>query len=88
MRRMGRSEAVHGFRSSFRVWAGEQSSTSPDIIELCLAHKVGGNVERAYQRSDLLARRRLLMKSWATYCTTTTAAATGTETVVPMRSSR
>jgi integrase len=86
MRRMERSEAVHGFRSSFRVWAGEQSSTSPDIIEMCLAHKVGDNVERAYQRSDLLERRRQLMESWATFCTTP--AIKAGDTVVAMRSLR
>jgi integrase len=85
MRRMGRSEAVHGFRSSFRVWAGEQSSTSPDIIEMCLAHKVGGNVERAYQRSTLLDRRRQLMENWCRHCKSPVAA---TSDVVPIRSAR
>jgi integrase len=89
MRRMERSEAVHGFRSSFRVWAGEQSSTSPDIIEMCLAHKVGGNVERAYQRSDLLDRRRQLMENWIRHCLSGPAAeAVTTGKVLSIRSSR
>ena len=58
---------VHGFRSSFRDWAGERSSASPDVIELSLAHAVGSDVERRYRRSDLIERRRQLMQSWADF---------------------
>ena len=57
----------HGFRSSFRTWAEERSGASHAAIELSLAHVVGSAVERAYQRSDLLAQRRLLMEAWADY---------------------
>ena len=57
----------HGFRSSFRVWAEEQSSASWAAIELCLAHTVGSNTERAYFRSDLLDQRRQLMQAWGDF---------------------
>ena len=57
----------HGFRSSFRDWAEEESGASHNAIELSLAHAVGNQVERAYLRSDLLAQRRALMDAWADY---------------------
>ena len=56
---------VHGFRSSFRSWAADEG-VSRDIAEAALAHVVRG-VEGAYQRSDLMGRRRELMQSWADY---------------------
>ena len=59
----------HGFRSSFRDWASERTNTDHAVMELCLAHTVGNSVERAYARSDLLAKRRLLMDQWAAYAT-------------------
>jgi integrase len=55
---------VHGFRSTFRDWAAEQPGVSREVAELCLAHRVGSDVERAYARSDLLSKRRALMTSW------------------------
>lgn len=60
---------VHGFRSSFRDWAGECSDAPHAAMELSLAHAVGSAVERAYARSDLLAKRRVLMEQWATFAT-------------------
>ena len=60
---------VHGFRSSFRDWASEKTNTDHAVMELSLAHSVGSNVERAYARSDLLAKRRHLMDAWARYVT-------------------
>ena len=60
---------VHGFRSSFRDWAGECTNTAHAVMELSLAHAVGSAVEQAYARSDLLAKRRRLMDQWATYIT-------------------
>ena len=57
----------HGFRSSFRDWAAEQSGASREAIEMSLAHIVGGRVERAYFRSDLLEQRRRLLQAWADY---------------------
>jgi integrase len=57
----------HGFRSSFRDWAAEKSGASREAIELALAHTVGGAVETAYFRSDLLEQRRPLMDAWGEY---------------------
>ena len=58
---------VHGFRSSFRNWAQEQTGASHAAMELALAHAVGSAVERAYMRSDLLDQRRELMQQWANF---------------------
>lgn len=68
MRRMEREETVHGFRSSFRDWAGETTSFPREIAEAALAHIVGDATERAYRRGDALEKRRKLMSSWAIYC--------------------
>ncbi len=57
----------HGFRSSFRDWAGELSGAAHDVIELSLAHAVANKVEAAYARSYLLELRRKLMRGWADY---------------------
>ena len=63
-----RIDAVpHGFRTSFRTWASERTDADHVVMELCLAHQVGSAVERAYSRSDLLAKRRRLMDEWAVY---------------------
>ena len=56
---------VHGFRSSFRSWAGECTDADHAVMELCLAHTVGNAVEWAYARSDLMDKRRALMAAWA-----------------------
>ena len=60
---------MHGFRSAFRDWASEQTSAPHAVMELALAHNVGSAVERAYARSDLLAKRRDLMDAWARFVT-------------------
>lgn len=59
---------VHGFRSSFRDWAGERTSFPREIAEAALAHVVGDAVERAYRRADALEKRRKLMGAWAVFC--------------------
>jgi integrase len=59
---------VHGFRSSFRDWAGEETSFPREIAEQALAHATGGAVEQAYRRGDALEKRRGLMEAWANYC--------------------
>jgi integrase len=83
LRAMGRNDTtVHGFRSSFRDWAGECTSVAPDIIESALAHQIGNATERSYARSDLLERRRALMEMWAQFVTSPPAAAG--ENVVPI----
>ena len=57
----------HGFRSSFRDWAAEETEHRREVIEAALAHVVGNKVEAAYARSDLFERRRRLMNDWAEY---------------------
>ena len=59
---------VHGFRSSFRDWAGNETSYPRDLIETALAHVVGDAAEQAYRRSDALEKRRKLMEAWSAYC--------------------
>lgn len=68
MRRMGRKEVPHGFRSTFRVWAAERTSFAREVAEAALAHVIKNKAERAYQRSDLLEKRRKLMTAWAAWC--------------------
>lgn len=60
---------VHGFRSSFRDWCGDETSFQRDDVEACLAHKVRDQTERAYRRGDALKKRREIMKTWAEYLT-------------------
>ena len=68
LRRMGFSYfTVHGFRSTFRVWASESARADREVSELCLAHAVGNYVERAYARSELLERRRELLNRWTQF---------------------
>jgi integrase len=62
--RSKRPAVPHGLRSTFRQWAAEQGYPR-DMAELALAHHVGSEVERAYQRSDMLERRRAMMAAWA-----------------------
>ncbi|MBR1164245.1 integrase arm-type DNA-binding domain-containing protein [Bradyrhizobium elkanii] len=59
---------VHGFRSTFKDWASEQTSYANEVSEMALAHVVGDKVENAYRRSDLFEKRRLLMEDWAAFC--------------------
>lgn len=69
LRRMGRRDlTAHGFRSTFRDWAGEMTDTPREIAEAALAHSVGNAVEAAYRRGDALEKRRVLMTAWAEYC--------------------
>ena len=55
----------HGFRSSFRGWAAEETDHPREVIEAALAHVVQNRVEAAYARSDLFERRRRLMDDWS-----------------------
>lgn len=59
---------VHGFRSSFRDWAGNVSHFPREIAEAALAHEIGDKSEQAYLRSDALDKRRALMEAWAAWC--------------------
>jgi integrase len=58
---------VHGFRSSFRDWAAENTTFPAEVAEMALAHTVQNQVEAAYRRGDLLDKRRELMQAWADY---------------------
>jgi integrase len=65
----GNREIVpHGFRSTFRDWAAERTNFPRELAEKALAHVVGDETERAYQRGELLDKRRRLMTAWADYC--------------------
>jgi integrase len=69
LRRMKRNDlTVHGFRSTFRVWAAERTSFPREVAEAALAHVVGDKTEAAYQRGDMLEKRRRLMAAWAELC--------------------
>jgi integrase len=70
MKHMGRVDGTpHGFRSSFRTWAGEKTGFAREVIEKALAHQVGDETERAYDRGDLFEKRRKLMDAWAAFAT-------------------
>jgi integrase len=69
LKRMGRDGiTVHGFRSTFRDWAGEMSGFAREVVERSLAHVMGDKTEASYARGDLLEKRRRLMDEWAQYC--------------------
>ncbi len=74
LRRLGRDDiTVHGFRSSFRVWAAERTNTPRAVCEAALAHSLRDQTEAAYNRTDLFERRRKLMEAWSAYATGETA---------------
>ena len=69
--RQGNAPAVaHGFRSSFRDWAGETTNFAREVVEHALAHQLKDKAEAAYARGTLFEKRRALMDSWATFCNT------------------
>lgn len=65
----GRPVTLHGFRSTFRDWAGDKTTFSREVAELSIAHAAGNALERAYRRGDALEKRRALMDAWGEYCT-------------------
>jgi integrase len=67
LRRMEMDVTVHGFRSTFRDWAAEQTTFSHEVCELALAHVIPNKTEAAYRRGDLLEKRRALMAAWEDY---------------------
>ena len=80
LRRMGYNDVtVHGFRSTFRDWAGDCTPFSREVAEAALSHSIGDLVERSYRRKDALEKRRSLMEQWAGYC-----AGISSEKVVPL----
>ncbi|MBT5267729.1 MAG: tyrosine-type recombinase/integrase [Rhodospirillaceae bacterium] len=74
LRRTKVEATAHGFRSSFRDWAAEQTSFPREVCEAALAHAVENKVEGAYRRTDFLAKRRDLMQAWARHCSPETEA--------------
>ena len=86
LRELTDTATVHGFRSSFRDWAAEQTNFAREVAELALAHRVGDDVEHAYRRGDLLPKRRQLAEAWARYCESVPA--TETSKVAPIGGGR
>jgi integrase len=77
LRRMKLDITAHGFRSSFRDWAAEQTSFPREVCEMALAHVVENQVEAAYRRGDLFEKRRELMLAWANFAAPTSMVDTG-----------
>ena len=68
LKRMSRGDiTVHGFRSTFRDWAGEATAHAREVIEAALAHRLKDKAEAAYARGDLFTKRRKLMQDWAAH---------------------
>lgn len=68
LRRMQVEVTVHGFRSTFRDWAAEQTGFAHEVCEMALAHTIGNKAEAAYRRGDMFDKRRKLMEAWAIHC--------------------
>ncbi len=77
----GKEVTLHGFRSSFRDWAGETTAYPREVIEMALAHRLG-KAEQAYARGDLFQKRRRLMDDWSAFCATAAASYEPGEVVV------
>lgn len=65
LRDLGIDAVPHGFRAAFRTWAEEETDAPHAVMEKALAHAVAAEVERAYARGELIAKRRRLMEQWA-----------------------
>ncbi len=69
LKRMGRKDLTqHGFRSTFREWAGETTLYQREVIEHALAHQLADKAEAAYQRETVWPKRVSLMNDWSRYC--------------------
>lgn len=64
MRRMEVNAVPHGFRSTFRDWAGDRTTYARDLAEFALAHAIDNKTEEAYRRGDAVERRRAMMRDW------------------------
>jgi integrase len=85
LRRLGRGDLTsHGFRSTFRGWAGDATNFQREVIEAALAHAIGDATEAAYRRSDALDKRRRLMDALSAFTLTPAAGAD----VVQLRTKR
>jgi len=83
LRRMKRDYTMHGFRASFRTWGADIADYPREMLEVALSHTVGDATEQAYNRSDMLDKRRSLMQAWADYIVTTQDQPTGVQEVQP-----
>jgi len=71
LKRMGRGDlTVHGYRSTFRDWAAEQTAYPHEMAEMALAHTIDNKVEAAYRRGDLFKKRVRMMQDWQKHCDT------------------
>ena len=84
LKRLGYKATIHGMRSTFRDWAGEQTNFAREVCEAALAHAIGNKVEQTYRRGDALEKRRRLMEAWGGFLARP--AAVGD--VIPMRERR
>lgn len=64
---MGYQDTIHGFRSTFRDWAAEETTHPNELCEMALAHTIKNQAEKAYRRGKLLDKRRVLMQDWQNY---------------------
>jgi integrase len=86
LRRMDHDDlTTHGFRSTFRDWAAEQTAYPNEMLEMALAHTVSDKTEAAYRRGDMMEKRRRLMQDWAQFCAKQ---ARHADVVVPLRTAR
>jgi integrase len=77
--KQGKAAVPHGFRSTFRDWAGDRTNFPSDLVEFALAHALDDETEAAYRRSDMLERRRRMMTAWSDF--TSKAPSKGAEVV-------
>jgi integrase len=68
VKRMGYPVTTHGFRSSFSTWTAERTAFAPEVREAALAHATRDKTAAAYQRGQLLQKRRQLMDAWSKFC--------------------
>src|SRR5262249_42325282 len=76
----GNGYTVHGFRSTFRDWAGDRTNFAREVIEHAMSHQIKDKAEASYRRTTALEKRRRLMQAWADYC-----CASPTGKVLPLR---
>ena len=67
VKELGYNVDIHGFRTSFRTWTQEKTNFPREVAESALAHSIKDKAEAAYARSDLFAKRRMMMDSWASF---------------------
>ena len=67
LKRLGIDGTAHGFRSSFRDWSAECTSTPREVCEAALAHTLTNKAEDPYARTDHFEKRRKLMDAWSRY---------------------